>query len=226
MSASEFALVCTRRERATGKRYRYSMNKDKLFSSIETYFLAKRRLAKCELFAVRKVREEGWFKGETIALLDRLQANGNILPGWRHEWNPLPGKKSEKEEPHIDFIVPVGTRSLYLQLKALCLTQEGDHLCKIERKADSVGTGQHYISHYMGRGGDVEKDIHKKLLKVGGGYCVLFVYPFPKPSLWQENVEKLVGRMRKRSIDVQEETTCAIEQYDKSLYIARLKIVV
>lgn len=91
---------------------------ERLLTEIEQWFAA--RSEHLAVFAEADCRLEGWFKGELLVLLSRLQRSGAIS-GFERELNlPLaePGKRFQ-----IDFKILVGTEEHLCELKALCISQ-------------------------------------------------------------------------------------------------------
>ena len=156
------------------------------FDEIDSYFQAQS--AHIDVFVQQRTRKEGWFQGELCHLLAKWR-----VPEWNCE---IPLKmvmpeadylkylaKGGKENEHIDFGVTIGREQIYLEMKALY----------VDLKEDRTPLRPSYrsLSYYWPQ---VKKDIRKlAVCNQGQSYCMVFMYPSPKPHL----IESFIEEMRK-----------------------------
>jgi hypothetical protein len=110
-------------------------------------------------------------------------------------------------------MVMANHQTTYLEIKTLYLGPQG--------KSD-IGISIYFDPNP--KQGFIGADVHK-LAKVGQGYCILFVYPFPNPQRWTTNVERFAGKMAAREIEVREIGTPDLKKYSPHLYVAKLEVI-
>lgn len=142
-----------------------------LLPEIEQWFAAKsEHLA---VFAEADCRLEGWFKGELLVLLSRLQRRG-VISGFERELNlPLatPGKRFQ-----IDFKIQIGVEEHLCELKALCISQ-------------AAGTPRNLKFYFRDDHVGLIKDMRKlATLPAPNKWLMAFVYPTPSIEAWSAAV--------------------------------------
>lgn len=185
---------------------------EELFAEIDLYFLdpAKEPYYKSQAKVGKQV--EGWFKAELNHLLSFLHEEKR-LSGWSGEVTVSGGKK-------CDFVVPLGLRKIYIEIKALYWSELKDnwnwaYFDPIPSKPGKPDKG--YIAD------DVRK---LSVINNGQRFCLFFVYPVPDLEDWQQRVNTLIGKMW--SIDkiiIRENAAIPNTACSKLLYIAKLEVV-
>ncbi len=184
---------------------------DQLFDEIDRHFLDVSKLRHYEIFADKVRNIEGWFKGELFYLFASLEKD-QAFRDWKYEI-ALKDILNRPEKGIIDFKVTINGEPIYLEMKTVLSSgQQGKSAIDASLFFDPNPS-----SGYIG------SDAHK-LAKIGQGYCLLFVYPFPqKLERWQRIVENFVRRMAQVNIDVAE-ISIPNKRYPSSLYISKLKV--
>lgn len=193
-----------------------AMTIEDLFREIDSYFLTEERLAFPIAFTKAQEQNEKWFTKHQLPDLFKSLFSQGRLSGWGREVlleHFLPqraGEKSSREK--IDFVVTLDQQPIPVEVKTLYLGRQGN---------SDIG-----ISVYFDRNpirGFVAADVYK-LAKIGHGYDVLFVHPFPDRQLWLTNVERFAQKMASDGIKVREIGTPDLERYSPHLYIAKLEV--
>ena len=192
------------------------MTIDDLFLEIDSYFLAEERLASPIAFTEAQEQNEKWFTKRQLHALFASLNSQKRLTAWEREVflrrflsQPVEEKPSREK---IDFVVTLDQRPIPLEIKTLYLGPQGNSKIDISLYFDKNP-----------KNGFIAADVYK-LAKIGHGYCVLFVHPFPNPQLWLINVERFAQRMASQGIQVKEIGTPDLEKYSPHLYIAKLEV--
>lgn len=192
------------------------MTIEDLFMEIDSHFLTEERLAFPISFTKGQEQNEKWFtKHQLPALFASLFSQGR-LSNWKREvllgeFLSQPAEEKPSKEK-IDFMVTLDQHPIPLEIKTLYLGPQG------QSNID--------ISLYFDRNpknGYIAADVYK-LVKIGHGYDVLFVHPFPDPQRWSGNVERFAQKMASQGIEVKEISTPDLEKYSPHLYIAKLEV--
>jgi hypothetical protein len=183
---------------------------------IDRHFLTEARLAFPISFTEAQEQNEKWFTRRQLPdLFTSLREQGH-LSHWEREVlleRLLPqiseGKPSREK---IDFVVTLDQQPIPLEVKTLYLGRQGN---------SDVGISVYFDKNPAS--GYIAADVHK-LAKIGHGYCVLFVHPFPNPQLWSANVKRFAQKMASQGIEVNEIGILDLKQYSPHLYIAKLEV--
>jgi len=144
---------------------------DCLLPEIEQWFAAKsEHLA---AFASADCRVEGWFKGELLVLLNRLERRG-VISGFERELNlhlAEPGKRFQ-----IDFKIQIRAEEHLCELKALCMSQ-------------AAGTPRNLKFYFRDDHVGLIKDMRKlATLPAPNKWLLASVNPTPSIEAWSASV--------------------------------------
>ena len=170
-----------------------------LYDAIDRHFLAPDALARARLLARHgRFEAEGWFKAETMHVLETLTKDGTI-DGWRANV-PL----SEEAKQRCDFRIVANGKPLWLEVKTLV---------EPARAAADMG--------FIGKSGGFTDDL-VKLLRVPDGdrAVLLFVVPRPSPAQWTD----LLATYQRRIAPITFSEQTAIADYPEELYVCKLDL--
>lgn len=130
------------------------------------------------VFAEVDSRVEGWFKGEMIVLLSRLDREGKVE--FKREWKDTALKGGRVQ---IDFRLRCAGEEHLCELKALCISER--HTAR--------GLKFYFRDNDIG----ILKDMRKleKLSSYGHRWILAFVYPSPSSTDWERALATLPAEM-------------------------------
>jgi len=145
-----------------------------LLPHIRTWFDQKRE--HLLMFSLADCRLEGWFKGELLVLLGRLEHEGRLTAVEREANITIRGSG---RRARVDFRVSLAGASHLCELKALCISQ-------------AAGTPRNLHFYFRDDHVGLIKDF-RKLDQLEGSYkwLIAFVYPRPNEEEWARAVASL-----------------------------------
>ncbi len=170
-----------------------------LYEAIDRHFLAPESLRRIQLLARHgRFEAEGWFKAETMYVLDSL-AKGGTIDGWRANV-PI----TENTKQRCDFRVVTNGQPIWLEVKTL-----------VEPAKAAADMG------FIGKGGGFLDDL-VKLLRVPDGdrAVLLFVIPRPAPEQWSALLETYQRRIAPITFAEQS----LIQAYPDAVYVCKLAL--
>ncbi len=170
-----------------------------LVKKIGEHFLA--REDELQAFARNDTRVEGWFKGELIALLDRLRTEG-LVEGFRREMSQPTGIGRKQ----IDFGITLDGVLHYCEIKALCISQ-------------ALGTPRNLLFYFREDHVGLIKDFRKLTVIDGANKWIIgFVYPRPAIDDWQKAISTIPADLNHVSC------VTRLEDYPGHLFISLWRI--
>jgi hypothetical protein len=176
------------------------LNPDDLFGEIDRHFLGAERLARVEAFKRAGRGVEGWFRGETVYLLQRLASEGK-LGGWQ-----VNAPITQDGKQRCDLRVDAGGGPLWIEIKGLHFGSRAAMPEVFSGMSDALGVTDDVV----------------RLLRIPEGtpLVLMFVYPRPEPAAWRELLHSYQRRIN--PIRVEEQTS--VEDYPASLYVCKLAV--
>jgi hypothetical protein len=152
---------------------------DTLLADIRNWFLSKEEYFRA--FADVDSRIEGWFKAETIILLNQLQRQRKI-DSYEREFSTSRG---ERQRNQIDFRLHIQGQAHLCEIKALCISQ-------------AAGTPRNLNFYFRDDHVGIIKDLRKldSLTREECKWVLAFVYPSPNVAEWDDVLSSLPDELK------------------------------